>query len=182
MRLFVAIELPGQLRHALSEVHRNIRASTHSARWVAPESIHLTLKFLGEVKESSINAIKDVLADITWQPFTVTVRGLGFFPAKRSPRIFWAGMEAPTLVELAAEIDKRLEKLGFEKEKRAFHPHVTLARAKGDRMEPELVAALSSLENHEFGSFVADRFLLFQSTLSGAGAIYTKLREYTFNQ
>jgi 2'-5' RNA ligase len=182
MRVFAAIELPPHVRNALAEVHHNLQSSAQGARWVAPESIHLTLKFLGEVHESRIAAIDNALMNLAWQPFTVSVRGVGFFPGKRSPRVFWAGMEAPTMAELAVEIDARLERLGFEKEKRAFRPHITLARAKESRMESSLVSAASDLEDHEFGSFVVDRFFLFQITLKPSGAIYTKLKEYTLRR
>jgi 2'-5' RNA ligase len=84
--------------------------------------------------------------------------------------------------ELAAEIDARLERIGFEREKRAFRPHITLARAKENRMESALVTAAAAFEEREFGSFGVDRFFLFESTLNPAGAIYTKLREYTLGR
>jgi 2'-5' RNA ligase len=182
MRVFAAIELPADVRDALAEVHRKIRPLSQSARWVAPESIHLTLKFLGEVPESRIVMIDEALINLAWKPFTVSVKGVGFFPGARSPRVFWAGLEAPRMAELAIEIDARLERIGFEKEKRAFRPHITLARAKESRMEASLVAAAAGLEEREFGSFVVDRFFLFQSTLKPSGAIYTKLKEYTLQR
>jgi 2'-5' RNA ligase len=178
MRVFVAIDLPGDIREAVANLQHELRSIAHKPRWVAPESIHVTLKFLGEVPEHRIDELDGALSPISWKPFLITVSGVGFFPSARSPRVFWAGMRAPTMADLAMEIDLRLQKLGFEKESRAFRPHITLARAKETRIDASLVSAASRFENHEFGAFTVDRFFLFQSTLKPAGAIYTKLKEY----
>jgi 2'-5' RNA ligase len=137
---------------------------------------------MGEIAESRIEAIDAALVNLAWKPFTVTVKGVGFFPGKRSPRVFWAGLVAPTMGELAAEIDFRLARIGFEMEDRAFRAHVTLARAKENRMEASLVAAAEEFEDSDFGSFIVDRFFLFQSSLKPGGAIYTKLKEYSLER
>ncbi len=178
MRVFIAVDLSSEVRNALAEIQRDLRRATGTARWVAPESIHITLKFLGEVPEARIEEIHGALAGLTWKPFTVTVRGVGFFPGNRSPRVFWAGMEAPTMQGLAEELDARMERLGFEKEKRAFRPHITLARAKDTRMDSSLVTGAAKFEEHDFGAFTVDRVFLFSSTLKPGGAVYEKLKEY----
>lgn len=178
MRLFIAVELPNEIRKQLTELQRRLRPLTNSARWVAPESIHITLKFIGEVPEKRVEEIDEALTGFTWKPFIVTVHGVGFFPGARSPRVFWAGMEAPTMQGLTEELDARLERAGFEKEKRAFRPHITLARAKVTRIDSSLVTAASSYSEHDFGSFTADRVFLFQSTLKSSGALYNKVKEY----
>lgn len=178
MRIFIAIDLPKDIRNAVGEVQRELRPLTDKTRWVAPDSIHITLKFLGEVPEKQIDDIDAALAGLSWKHFTITVRGVGFFPGNRSPRIFWAGMEAPTVQGLTEQLDIRMERVGFEKEKRAFRPHITLARARDTRMDSALVKAASQFDGHEFGSFIADRVFLFRSTLKPAGAIYEKLKEY----
>jgi len=178
MRVFIAIELPAEIQRALANVQNELKSATNSARWVAPESIHLTLKFIGEISNQRIAEIDAALMGLIWKPFTVTVRGIGFFPGKRSPRVFWAGMEASTMEELAQQIDTRMERLGFEKEKRAFRPHITLARAKETRIDKSLVMAASPYEQYEFGAFNVDRFYLIQSTLKPSGAVYNKLNEY----
>ena len=178
MRVFIAVELPNEIRKALGDVQRALRPLTNTARWVAPESIHITLKFIGEVPEKRVDDIDAALAGLTWKPFTVTVRGVGFFPGTRSPRVFWAGMEAPTMQRLAEQLDRRMENLGFEKEKRAFRPHITLARARDTRIESSLVTAAAQYEEHDFGSFAVDRVFLFKSTLKPSGAVHEKLKEY----
>ena len=162
----------------MGDVQRALRPLTNTARWVAPESIHITLKFIGEVPEKRVDDIDAALAGLTWKPFTVTVRGVGFFPGTRSPRVFWAGMEAPTMQRLAEQLDRRMENLGFEKEKRAFRPHITLARARDTRIESSLVTAAAQYEEHDFGSFAVDRVFLFKSTLKPSGAVHEKLKEY----
>jgi RNA 2',3'-cyclic 3'-phosphodiesterase len=178
MRVFIAVDLPPELRKELAKVQRELAPLTDTARWVASESIHVTLKFIGEVAEKRLEDIHAALAGLTWKSFTITVRGVGFFPGNRSPRVFWAGMEAPTMQNLAEELDSRMERLGFEKEEREFRPHITLARARNSRIDSSLVTAASKYVNHQFGSFTVDRVYLFKSILKPAGAEYERLKEY----
>jgi len=178
MRVFIAVDIPDKIRKTLGDVQRELRPLTSSARWVAPESIHITLKFVGEIPEKRLDDIDTALAGLSWKPFTITVRGVGFFPGMRSPRVFWAGMEAPTMEGLAEQLDTLMERSGFEKEKRAFRPHLTLARAKDTRIDSSLVSAAAKYEEHAFGSFSVDRVFLFKSTLKPSGAVYEKLKEY----
>ena len=91
---------------------------------------------------------------------------------------FWAGMEAPTMQNLAEELDSKMERLGFEKEKRAFRPHITLARARDSRIDSSLVAAAAKYAEYDFGSFTVDRMFLFKSILKPTGAVYERLKEY----
>src|SRR5262245_10230478 len=178
MRVFIAIDLPEDIRSQLAALQRELPTVTNSARWVPAESIHLTLKFIGEVNEKRREAIDEAMAGLTWKPFRVTVKGVGFFPGTRSPRVFWAGLQAPTMEALAEKIDSRMERLGFEREKRAFRAHVTLARAKHTRLDSSLVTAAAKFEEQNFGMFTVDRCFLYQSTLKSPAPVYTKLKEY----
>jgi 2'-5' RNA ligase len=178
MRLFVAIDLPKEIREALSVIERELRPLTHNVKWVSAESIHITLKFIGEVPEKRLEDIDAALTGLTWKAFNITVQGIGFFPGTRSPRVFWAGMEAPTMQGLTEQIDARMERLGFDKEKRKYRPHITLARAKSTRIDSGLVSAAQRFEDHHFGSFGVDRVFLFKSTLKPSGAVYEKVREF----
>src|SRR3989441_10482155 len=178
MRIFIAADLSKEVRKALGDVQRALRPVSDTARWVAPESIHITLKFIGEVAEKRIEDIDSALTGLTWKSFAITVHGVGFFPGNRSPRVFWAGMEAPTMQDLAEELDSRMERLGFEKEKRAFRPHITLARARDTRIDSSLVTASSEYAEHDFGSFTVDRIFLFKSILKPSGAVYERLKAY----
>jgi 2'-5' RNA ligase len=178
MRVFVAIDLPEEIRGRLAAMQNELRATAASARWVNADSVHLTLRFVGEISEQRRDDIDAALAGLTWKPFPVIVKGVGFFPGTRSPRVFWAGLQASTMEGLTQEIDTRLERAGFDREKRAFRPHITLARSKTTRIDSALVAAAEKFAEAEFGSFTADRYFLYQSTLKSTGAVYTQLKEY----
>jgi len=178
MRVFIAIDLSTEMRSALAKLQQELEPLTDTARWVAPESIHVTLKFIGEIAEKRLADIDASLTGLTWKSFAITVRGVGFFPGNRSPRVFWAGMEAPTMQNLAEQLDSRMERLGFDKEKRAFRPHITLARARDNRIDSSLVTAAAQYAEHAFGSFTVDRVFLFKSILKPSGAVYERLKEY----
>jgi len=178
MRVFVGIEVPEEVRSKLLKVQRELRAATTAAKWAPLESAHLTLKFLGEISEQRLEDVNQAMTGLTWKPFVVSVRGIGFFPGARSPRVFWAGMHAPTLEALSGRIDTRMEQLGFEKEKRKYRAHITLARSNRRTLETTLVTAARQFEEREFGSFNVDRCYLYRSDLTPQGPVYTKLREY----
>jgi 2'-5' RNA ligase len=178
MRVFLAIDVPEAIREQLANIQDELRPSAPSARWVAPDAIHITLKFIGEISEKRRDDIDEALADLAWKSMPVTVRGIGFFPGMRSPRVLWAGVECTTMAGLAEEVDSRLVHAGFDSEKRAFRGHLTLARTKGSRLENTLVTAAAPHEQKEFGSFQADRINLYQSTLKAGGSVYTKLKEF----
>jgi RNA 2',3'-cyclic 3'-phosphodiesterase len=177
-RVFIAVDLPAEIRSALKELQQQLRPFTNAARWVAPESIHITLKFIGEVSEARIAEIHTALLGLEGEPFPITVRSVGFFPNPRSPRVFWAGLDAAALPRLAENVETRMARIGFEREKRAFQPHVTLARARETRIDSSLVAAAAKYSEQIFGTFIVDRVFLVQSTLKPSGAIYNKLKEY----
>jgi 2'-5' RNA ligase len=112
------------------------------------------------------------------EAIAVRIRRVGFFPNPHSPRNFWCGIEAPGLAELAADTDSATAALGIERERRAFSPHLTLARIK-DRVELQpLREAIAAMPALEFGVFQADRFFLYQSKLRPTGSVYTKLAEF----
>ncbi len=179
MRLFIATDLPATLIQTISDMQKHLRSVTESARWVRPESMHLTLKFLGEVAEEKLGAIDERLGRIRTQPFKVRVSGVGFFPNDRAPRVFWAGIESPALQELAQKVEEQTVELGFRAEKRPFRPHLTLARSRRDRrIDTALVGESAPFLEREFGTFTTDRFYMYQSRLRPTGAEYEQLFEY----
>lgn len=196
MRLFIAIDLPDEVRHALADLMAELRQKCPEARWVRPEGMHITLKFLGYVKDDDggkqLASIRAVLATIrSASPVDIRFRGVGFFPSARRPRVVWCGMEAsPNLAQLVADLDRGLEPLGFPPEKRAFVPHLTLARFNEARHSgkpvrsasgrEELVRAAEALASREFGATRQTEFHLFESVLKRSGAEYRKLESYTF--
>ncbi len=183
MRAFIAIDLPEVLHASLAEAQQSFRSAASDARWTRPEGIHLTLKFLGEISDAQTKQVVEALTKIDpIKPFSVEVKGFGFFPHAQRPRVFWAGVAAPSfLADLAALVDSRLEKVGFAREDRAFSPHLTLARFQVPRPQPSLEAAVAARAMTSLGKFEASEFFLFESKLSPQGAQYRKMVRFPKN-
>jgi RNA 2',3'-cyclic 3'-phosphodiesterase len=182
MRLFVALDVPEDTRRALSTLVTSFRAICRGARWVRPEGIHVTLKFIGHIADEKLPETQEQLARIPpGRPIEISFRNFGFFPNEKRPRVFYVGIEAGAdLVALAREIENRLEPLGIAKERRAFQPHLTLARFKTSHGLEELRKEIASLPAQDFGGGAAEEFHLYQSVLQSGGAVYTKLSTYRF--
>ena len=182
MRLFVALEIPSAVRDNLGALLEEFRAVSPQTRWVRTENLHVTLKFIGEVPEAKLAAIRGALAGVRCaQPVTLDFRGLGFFPNEKHPRVFWAGIEAsPNLKTLAADIDRATEKAGIAPEKRPFSPHLTLARFEPPRLTKQLRAAIQEHAGRDFGSLRTSEFHLIESKLKPPGAEYTTLESFPF--
>jgi|SRR5262245_57731479 len=182
MRTFVAIDITPEIRERLARFMGQIQASLPGARWVRAEGMHITVKFLGEISAEQKDAIENSLRTINSSPFKIAIGGLGFFPNARSPRVFWAGIEADNaLPTLAYAIDEALKSLGFEKEKQAYKPHLTLARLNPETKRTILAAATKRLLERtqpDFGTMTANEFFLYESKLSPRGATYTKLTRF----
>jgi RNA 2',3'-cyclic 3'-phosphodiesterase len=187
VRLFVALEIPVAVREQLAALMKGLAAREtcsprNKARWVRAENFHVTLKFLGETDPAKLDAIVAALPAVhSEQPMGLRFRGLGFFPNEKHPRVLWVGIEAPpSLAVLAADIDTHVAKLGFEREKRAFTPHLTLARFEPPGISPELHAAVKENTAREFGALQTGQFHLIQSKLKPSGAEYTTLQSFPF--
>ena len=182
MRLFVAIEIPKEIRDALAAFLKDLRGIAPQAKWVRVENLHVTLKFLGDTEAPKVKAIESTLGSIhNAQPVTLEFRGLGFFPNDERPRVFWAGMEASTnLKALAEDIDHGLHRMGFPLEDRAFTPHLTLARFNPPGLPPKLGSAVSDHASRSFGSLTAREFHLIESKLKSTGAEYTTVKSFPF--
>jgi len=192
MRLFIALDIEDAIRERLVRFVEGVHNFAPDARWVKPESLHVTLKFIGEQPDEKLAAIKKSLSEVSMPGPKIQYRGYGFFPTAKSARVFWIGMEAgPQLAALAAAIDERMASLGIPKEDRPFSPHLTLARAgggsgsprwrKGDkpnRVFQTLQSKLAALPSPEFGCMTAHEFFLYQSQLSPKGSKYTKLGRF----
>jgi 2'-5' RNA ligase len=179
IRSFIAIDLPDETRKALSAVQEQLRRSRAEVRWVRPTGIHLTLKFLGNIHPAQVDDIGAAAAQVIRDesPITLWAAGLGGFPNNRKPRVIWVGLrgEVDRLAHIQAGLEKALEPLGFAREGRPFHPHLTLGRVKDRHRLQPLIEAMSTLELPEFNSFDADEIILYKSDLRPTGAIYTKL-------
>lgn len=182
MRLFVAIDLTEEVRTALAELLRRLRATTELVRWVKPASLHVTLKFIGETPEENLEPIAERLATVeTSSPVELRFGRVGFFPHERQPRVFWVGIAAtPNLAELVAQVETELAGLGISPEKRPLRPHLTLGRFRTPRRDPRLAQVVLDLADRELARQTVREFFLFQSRLSREGAEYSKLKRFEF--
>jgi 2'-5' RNA ligase len=186
MRLFVALELRGGVRDALEDLIAQLKPLCREARWVRPEGMHVTLKFVGhaiaDADAEKLAAARAALATVkSVAPVDIRFRGTGFFPNVRQPNVFWCGIHASeNLARLAEDVEQALEPLGIPREARPFVPHLTLARFK----TPEGVGALARAEQEfaerDFGSASESEFHLFESTLKPGGAEHRKIESYPF--
>jgi 2'-5' RNA ligase len=192
MRLFVALDIDNRIRDRIARFLEGVRGFAPNARWVRPESLHVTLKFIGEISEEGLEKMKSELETVEAGTFGLSFRGYGFFPGARAPRVFWIGIDAePKLTALATTVDGKLASLDIPIEEHAFHPHLTLARGagasgsprrqKGDRPNHNfhrLQEKLAALPAPEFGTMTAREFFLYRSRLSPGGSKYTKLAAF----
>ncbi|MCS7282551.1 MAG: RNA 2',3'-cyclic phosphodiesterase [Anaerolineae bacterium] len=187
IRTFIAIVLPEPLIRQLAQVQQQLekKAPPGSVRWVNPEGIHLTLKFLGDTPAAKLDAIRAALAAVASRsaPCAFTVGGLGCFPNARRPRVIWVGVQAigGELAALQRAVEAAMKPLGFPPEGREFTPHLTLGRVR-DRVPPtdlsRLSALISSTEVGTLGEVTARCFALIRSDLKPTGAEYTPLAEF----
>lgn len=180
MRLFTALDLAPAVAANLERLLQQLRPSART-QWSPPANLHITTKFIGEWPDQRLAELKTALAALpAREAIPVRIHHLGFFPNPHAPRVFWCGIDAPGLPELAAETDRATAALGVAKETRPFSPHLTLARIK-ERLDLQpLRETIAGLPELEFGDFVAPRFYLYQSQLRPGGSLYTKLAEFPF--
>ena len=189
MRVFVAVDIDDAIRGRITRFLDGVRGFAEEARWVRPESLHITLKFIGEKSEEEVENIKGALETIEAGAFEMSIRGYGFFPGARAPRVFWVGIDGgPQLTSLAAMVDEKLARLDTPKEEHAFTPHLTLARGGGGSGSPRrqkgdhpnrsfqhLQEKLAALPAPDLGAMTVREFSLYQSQSSRGGSKYTKL-------
>lgn len=176
MRLFVAINLPEDLRRSMWDAAVDLRSARYPIRWVRPESVHLTLKFLGEVPADREREISDAMRSATagGKPFVLPVGGFGAFPDSRRPRVVWLGCEAvPQLELLKHRVEQVMERQGFPLEGRPFRPHLTLGRVKRNARSTDFEGFAEALGESEFsGEMLVRSIDLMMSKLGRGGAIY----------
>jgi len=182
MRLFVALDIPENVRNALAALTAKLRPACKDARWPRLEGLHVTLKFIDETPSENVAKIRAALASVRPRAaIPIVFRGLGFFPSERRPRVLWAGVQAgPELSALAADVETALDPLGFPREERTFSPHLTLARFDNPRKLDALRTAIAKAGPLDFGAVTAKEFHLYQSVLKRGGAEYTRLATFSF--
>src|ERR1051325_3842552 len=193
MRIFIALDIPAEIRNRLAEYMERARSYAPDARWARVEGLHVTLKFVGEVGDDLVQKMKDALAQVKAGPFTVKFERVGFFPNPRAARVFWAGVDGgEPLPRLASAFNAALERLGIAREEKAYHPHLTLARASTHplrelapllnlRATPQQAQNPQTVETPpaQFGTMTAREFFMYRSQPQKGGSKYTKLMNFS---
>ncbi len=179
VRAFVAIEIPETAKSFLKDIGSDLKSIAADVKWVRPEGMHLTLKFLGDIQTNRIPVFERDLrpAFSEFHSFEIRIAGMGAFPNMRRPRVIWVGIEDPSsiLAPMAQRVEDVFLAHGFKKEKRGFSPHLTLGRVRSDRGQYELVEAVRQRMDIAGPSFFVDSAVLFQSILRPTGAEYRPL-------
>jgi 2'-5' RNA ligase len=190
LRAFIAIQLSEELKSQIGELQSELRHHAPELRgvsWVQPDSIHLTLRFLGEIQESQVAELGAVIvrAAVGVGPFTFKARGLGAFPTAQRARVVWLGINDESgrnsLGQLQAAIEQGVIDLGFEPEDRDFSPHLTLARIRERHAAMQLAPTFASERERLVGGMMAESVALMRSELRPQGAVYTPLVEVPLN-
>jgi len=192
MRIFIGIDLDAEIRGRILRFLEGVQGFAPDARWVHPESLHITLKFIGEQSPEQVEAISERLQRVEGGAFEIRTAGYGFFPTAKAARVFWIGIQGgPQLARLAESVDMAVAELGIAREDRPYSPHLTLARGGGKSGSPKrekgdapnkvfavLEKRLQAMEDLDFGAVMAHEFILYQSQLSAKGSKYTKLQRF----
>jgi 2'-5' RNA ligase len=184
IRSFIALELPAPIISLLDNVQQELKSLKLRARWVRTENIHLTLKFLGDIDTGDVDKIGEAICTAAegFAPFLLALKGVGFFPGIKRPRVIWVGLDGQIqlLIQLQRKLADNLAAIGFPNEKRQFKGHLTLGRIR-EAANPHTIRQIIE-EYSDLGSeeFTVGRVVLFQSGLKPTGAVYTGLRTISF--
>ncbi len=183
MRCFVAIDIDENCRAALAEATRRLRRYAPGHKWVNPENMHLTLKFLGDIGEcvlpDVISGLRKASGEV--KPFVMKVCGFGSFPPRGRPKVIFASVceQSGMLPRLAGCVESELAGIGgIKAERRRFIPHITLCRVRGRQFCPDIDTLTEKLQNRGFGAVKVNRFVLIKSELAAQGPQYTKLESF----
>ena len=180
IRSFIALDLPEDLIKGLQNLQDKARKHTDCVRWVRPDNIHLTLKFLGAIDEAQVEPIGRILENLTAgiEPFKLQVRGFGAFPNARNPKVIWVGMDdhQQRLVQFQEKLEATLATIGFAPEKRGYSPHLTLGRIKESRGKRDIEQLIEKYKDEDLGYFTAGSIVFYRSDLQPSGPVYSSLK------
>lgn len=183
LRTFIAIELPKEIKATLAELQNHLKTSGADIKWVEPENIHLTLKFLGERDEKKIQKITKTLVGVAAEKksYLINVASLGGFPKLSSPRVIWVGIDQGDIdtKDIVKALEEEIAKVGIPKEERPFSSHITIGRTRSninfDKFIPEL-AKIAKTFPPKKQEFLVDKITLFKSQLTPGGPVYEVLK------
>ena len=182
MRAFIAVEIPEHIQQTVGNYINEINSQLTDIKWVKPENLHLTIKFLGDITERQSDVLRGCLNNIAkdFSPFDVSLSHLGFFPSQANPKVIWLGADngIGDLLDVFHDMEDCLDDAGFDREARTFSPHLTIGRVKRHRN----VVVPDSLPEFNEVEFQVNRVALIKSTLTPDGPIYKKLTEKEFTR
>jgi len=190
LRTFIAIDFTEAVISKIGKIIEYFKTQTPSdaLKWISTENLHLTIKFLGEIREDRLNQVKTILSDvITGQPaFSIGIEGLGMYPNKHHPRVIWLGItNNDTLTDIHAILDRAFTAVGVNPDKREYTPHATIARVNR-HINPETVKeigeSLSQFKVDSLGHIKVEEIILYKSELTPNGAIYSPLTSIALNE
>jgi RNA 2',3'-cyclic 3'-phosphodiesterase len=186
MRLFIALELSEEQRRELTEFQARFKNHFSGVRWIKPEGMHLTLKFIGEANQAGVESISDVVSNVVQseQPFNLVYSGCGVFPAPGNARILWVGLSqgAEITSKIAETLDSSLSFLGFKKERQQFKPHLTIGRIRQPLESKLIYEFLNSGEDFNTSPGRVSSLTLFESNLTSHGAVYSVVCRKNFSR
>jgi 2'-5' RNA ligase len=181
IRSFIAFDMENDaVLSKLSGLQKQLVETGADLKMVAPQNIHVTLRFLGDISLGMVERVYDVMKHVEFTPFTVQLCGLGVFPSLNFPRVVWVGMTqgADQLKSIFGQLEPQIQSLGFPKDAYGFSPHLTIARVRSGRNKQQLAELVTKKASYDFGTINADCLRLKKSVLSPQGPTYSTLKEY----
>ncbi|MBI4654914.1 MAG: RNA 2',3'-cyclic phosphodiesterase [Nitrospirae bacterium] len=185
LRCFISVELPEELKKNIYVYVEKLKAAGVDVKWVRPENLHLTLKFLGDTTEERLKSINERLISLAkaHDRFYLQISGAGAFPNIKYPKVIWLGVyDSEEIIKLQHDIDESMAGLGFEKDDKQFAPHLTIGRVKSMRNKDALIKELITLKEVDFGKIGVINITLMKSELKPGGAEHFKLSEIPFGR
>ncbi len=181
-RVFFAFDISEEIRERAGRLVSSFALEGSQVKWVHQENLHLTVRFLGDVDESVFDKLKNVATSVSRQydPFTMTIEGIGLFPNHDKPRVAWLGARdsGGTLNSFETELSRELEPLGFSPGEKRYTPHITLGRVRSDLVRGKIVRISREYHNHQFGDTKVSQLVLYESSLNTIGFKYKKLATF----
>ena len=179
IRTFIAVTLSEEIKKEIKKAQDEMKQLVDGVRWVMPERLHITLKFLGDIQKEQISDISSAISKCCTgkQPFNLSIKGLGVFPNINKARIIWAGIDEgfEPLSQLACLMDEEFSKMGFENEQKPFKAHITLGRVKDFAKLDKFASGIKAYNEFVFGSETVKSITVMQSELHREGPVYTPL-------
>jgi 2'-5' RNA ligase len=185
LRCFIAVGIPESIKKGIGVLIDILKKHEVDVKWIIPENLHLTLKFLGGTPDDLISGIGKSLSAVvsSYAPFYIKIYSTGVFPSKKYPRVIWVGMEdSEVLRKLHGDIEDEMSGLGYKKEGKDFRPHLTIGRVRSQKGMMNIINEIENFKDKDFGTITVDSIKLMKSELKPKGAEYTCLQDFPFER